>query len=82
MVSQPKNCQRGHAAALAAFEAAGITPLEAATAHFKMEGEQEDLTEHESRAAYLWDEAQYAAAKACCIGWTTPPDRADFSLQR
>ena len=74
--------RRAHAAALAVFDTAGITPLEAATAHFKMEGEQDDLNEKEGRAAYLWDEAQFEAARACCIGWPTPVERADFYLQQ
>ncbi len=74
---------RGHAAAMAVFEAAGVTPLEAATAAFKQEDESDDpppLTELESKAAYAWGDAAYAAAEAACVGWSKPVSMADFKL--
>lgn len=64
---------RGMAAAEAAFAAAGITPHEAATAHFAREGwdvggfqDDERPSDDEMRMARVWDEAETAAFEACC----------------
>ena len=77
----PEELERGVAAAQAAFDAAGVTPYEAAAAYFKMTGEQEELSEQEGRAADAWDEADVAAAQACCAGWEVAPSRADLELK-
>jgi len=58
--------QRGLAAAQAVFSAADADPFAAASARFKLEGEQEELTPAEDRLAALWEQANVAAAKACC----------------
>lgn len=74
---------RGHAAAMAVFAAAGVTPLEAATACFKQEDESDDpppLTAPECDAAEAWRSAAYAAAEAACDGWSKPIQAADFKL--
>lgn len=72
----------GLAAAKAVFASAGVEPLASATALFKMEGEQEELSEDEGWLADLWIEADEAAAKACCKGWNSPTNTANLELVR
>ncbi len=56
--------EKAEAAAWQVFETARIHPIDAASAVFKMEGEQEDLTEQEHDLVELWFRAQTAAAEA------------------
>lgn len=64
------------------FDAAGVTPLEAAHARFHRDALEEagdDAEDGELRAdldvglADLWDEADAAADAACGVGWANPP---------
>jgi hypothetical protein len=67
------------------FEAAGVTPLEAAKARFKMEDQElggPDLTEHEASIADVWDQADAAAVGACCAGWDKIPATANLEIPR
>lgn len=73
---------RGLAAAKAVFASAGVGPLACAVALFKLEGEQEQLTEDDGWLADLWIEADEAAAKACCKGWASPTNTANLELVR
>ena len=68
------------AAARALFEAADVSPLRAATAAFRQEGEIEILTDEECQDAELWRRADRAAARACCEGWALQPDTALLEL--
>lgn len=47
------------------FLAVQVSPLEAATAWWKLEGEQEELSPRESLAADAWEKAQDVALEAC-----------------
>ena len=80
--ASPEELQHGRQAAQAVFDAAAVTPWEAAAANFKMTGESEALSEAEGRAAYAWDEAAVAAAKASCADWEVIPESADLELKR
>jgi hypothetical protein len=40
----------------------------------------EDMTEAQWAISGLWDEADRAAAEACCAGWTEVPDTAGLHL--
>jgi hypothetical protein len=71
---------RGVSAALAVFTRAGATPLEAAGARFKEEGEQELLTEREAAIAHVWAEAEDVAISTCCQGWREIPRGAHIRL--
>ena len=66
---------RGLNAAHAVLDAGGASPYEAAAARFKLEGEQENLKYEENRLATLWENANVAAAEACCAGWRENPRR-------
>jgi hypothetical protein len=72
--------ERGLAAAFAVFDRAGATPIEAAVARFKRDGETEELTEREAEIAGLWDIADEAAIRACCSGWPEVPSDAQIKL--
>lgn len=71
---------RGVAVAEALFEAADVSPLRAAAAAFRQEGEIEILTDVECQDAELWRQADRAAARACCEGWATQPDTAALEI--
>ena len=64
----PDEKARGAAAAEAVFKRAGVDPRVYFDALFKRDA-GEDLTEAEDRALALGDEAERAAADACCAGW-------------
>ena len=74
--ASPEELMRGLRAAIALFDAAGVTPRQAAAAHFKREGwdesgfaETAEPIAAEMRAADHWDGARKAAIEACCAGW-------------
>jgi len=71
--------QFGLAAALGVLVARGVSPFEGAAAWFKIEGEQDDLTDEENRAADAWREAEAAALLVCC-GEGAREARADLDL--
>jgi len=73
---------RGLAVAMEIFTAAGTTPYEAAVARFKRDGEVDELTEREAQIADLWDIADDAAVRACCMGWAEIPSDAQIMLDR
>lgn len=58
--------QFGLAAAQGVLTVRGVSPFEGAAAWFKIEGEREDLSDEEHRAAEAWCDAQDAAAWVCC----------------
>lgn len=71
---------RGVAAARSLFDTVGITPYEAAAAHFRRVAwgdagfqASDAPTEAESRAADAWTAANAAAVKSCCLGWSAKP---------
>jgi len=71
------------------FDKAGVTPDEAATARFVVEGWdisgfRGKVPEHELGICAVWDEADQAAVKACCVGWVVDqlPSSADLELVR
>jgi hypothetical protein len=61
-------------------DAATVAAEEAELARFQKEEDLPDLTDREWELAHLWDEADVAAAKACCAGWANAPVRAYLSL--
>jgi hypothetical protein len=71
---------RGLRAAIAQFDAAGVSPRDAAAAHFKREGWDVTgfdatvaPTAAEMNTAELWDAAREDALAACCAGWPGIP---------
>jgi hypothetical protein len=72
--------ERGLAAAFAVFDRAGATPVEAALARFKRDGETEELTDREAEIADLWEIADEAAIRACCTGWAEIPSDAQIMM--
>jgi hypothetical protein len=72
---------KGGLAAMAIFEQAGVTPLQAAEASFARNGwdlsgfddEYEGYTTEDSEIAHLWHEAAVKAAEVACATW--PADR-------
>ncbi len=79
---------RGIAVAKAVLEAAGVTPYDAAAAHFVREGWDvrgflpvETPDEALLRLASVWDEAEHAAVQACCAGWNAIPSFARLELR-
>lgn len=78
---------RGLAAAHAVFTAAGITPAKGARGLFNRErwdvqGFPEDAepSPEDLDAASAWDDADRAAAQACCAGWPAAPESAGLEL--
>jgi hypothetical protein len=59
---------------------AGTTPIEAAAARFKRDGETEELTDREAEIADLWEIADEAAIRACCTGWAEIPSDAQIMM--
>lgn len=76
--ARPEEIIRGLIAAQDVFDRAGVTPDEAATARFVVEGWDlrgftGNVPEAELAICTVWDEADEAALNACCAGW--PADR-------
>jgi hypothetical protein len=71
---------RGVLAGLEVFIRAGTTPIGAAGARFKQEGEQEPVTEREAAIAHVWAEAEDIAISTCCQGWREIPKGAHIRL--
>jgi hypothetical protein len=81
----PEETQKGLDAALAVFGSAGVTPEEAAEAHFDsgwgVRGFPDGpLAEQVARLARLWEAADSAALDACCSGWAFKPERARLAV--
>jgi hypothetical protein len=70
----PEEKVRGAVAAEAVFMRAGINPWAAFDALFKADS-AEELAEADRQLIALMEDAQRAAAEACCAGWTDRPDR-------
>lgn len=60
-------------------DAAAVATQEAELASFLNENGLRPSTKVDHSIADLWDEANVAAAKACCAGWTNPPERAGLA---
>ncbi|RWQ62417.1 hypothetical protein [Mesorhizobium sp.] len=80
---------RGLLAAQDVFDKAGVTPDQAATARFIVEGWDirgftGKVPETELAICTVWDEADQAAVLACCAGWAADkvPNSADLELVR
>jgi hypothetical protein len=78
---------RGLRAAIALFDKAGVSAVEAAYATFRREGwdvagfdPSAQPSAAEMKAAALWDNATEAAIAACCAGWPALPAGATLSL--
>jgi hypothetical protein len=85
--AQPEEIVRGLLAAQEVFDKAGVTPDQAATARFVVEGWDikgfpDPAPEAELAICTVWDEANQAAVTACCAGWTSDkvPSSADLEL--
>jgi hypothetical protein len=78
--ASPEELARGVEAALQTFSNAGVTAFAAAAVVFKMEGEQEDLSEEDNKLVHLWNDASRAAAAACCDGWELPKEWATLEV--
>ena len=71
---------RGVAAAVAVFERYGVSAKDAQAAQQAIDdGEQADNVM--TMRAVAWQEADAAAVKACCAGWSRIPDAAYLDLQ-
>ncbi len=87
--AQPEEIVRGLFAAQDVFDKAGVTPDQAASARFVVEGWDirgftGKVPEEELAICIIWDEADQAAVRACCAGWATDrvPSSADLELVR
>ena len=87
--AQPEEIMRGLIAAQEVFTKAGVTPDQAATARFVVEGWDirgftGKVPEAELAICTVWDEADQAAVQACCTGWAADkvPDSAELELVR
>lgn len=87
--AQPDEIVRGLLAAQEVFDKADVTPDQAATARFVVEGWDikgfpEPAPEAELAICGVWDEADQAAVRACCTGWSPDriPDSASLELVR
>lgn len=85
--AQPEEIVRGLLAAKNVFDKAGVTPDQAATARFVVEGWDirgftGKVPEEELAICTVWDEADQAAVQACCSGWDADkiPSSADLEL--
>jgi hypothetical protein len=85
--ARPEEIIRGLLAAQLVFDKAGVTPDEAATARFVVEGWDiegfpEPAPDAELEICHVWDEADQAAVTACCAGWPKEkiPGSADLKL--
>ncbi|MGB3389925.1 MAG: hypothetical protein WBA88_18295 [Pseudaminobacter sp.] len=82
--ARPEDIVRGLLAAQDVFDRAGVTPDQAATARFVVDGWDirgfpEPAPEVELGICGVWDEADQAAVKACCAGW--PADKIPGSAE-
>lgn len=80
---------RGLLAAIALLNRAGVTPYDAAAAHFKREGwdisgfdAETEPTAAEHNTAELWDAAREDAFAACCAGWPAVPAGSSLDIAR
>lgn len=87
--ARPEDIVRGLLAAQDVFDRAGVTPDQAAAARFVVEGWDirgfpDPAPEVELAICGLWDEADQAAVKACCAGWSEDkiPGSAELELVR
>ncbi len=87
--AQPEEVMRGLIAAQEVFDKAGVTPDQAATARFVVEGWDirgftGKVPEEELAICTVWDNADQAAVQACCANWAAEkvPDSADLELVR
>jgi hypothetical protein len=87
--AQPEEIVRGLLAAQDVFDKAGVTPDQAATARFVVEGWDirgftGKVPEEELAICTVWDEADQAAVRACCASWNADkvPSSADLELVR
>jgi hypothetical protein len=81
---------RAGLAAMAVFEKAGVTPVQAAEAAFAREGydlsgfdpEHKGYNAEQAAIAHLWDEGARAAAKAGCAEWPAgaEPETAELEI--
>jgi hypothetical protein len=85
--AKPEEIAKGLVAAQAVFDQAGVTPYEAATARFNVEGWdvrgfKGPISDHDLQICGVWDAADQAAAKACCENWgpRRKPTSADLEL--
>lgn len=85
--AHPEDIIRGLLAAHEVFDKAGVTPDEAATARFVVEGWDirgfvGKVPEAELAICTVWDEADRAAVQACCAGWAADkvPNSAELEL--
>jgi hypothetical protein len=85
--ARPEEIIRGLLAAQRVFDRAGVSPDEAATARFVVEGWDiegfpEPAPDAELAISHVWDEADQAAVTACCAGWRQDkiPGSADLEL--
>lgn len=87
--AQPEEIMRGLIAAQEVFDKARVTPDQAATARFVVEGWDirgftGKVPEEELAICTVWDEADQAAVQACCANWAAEkiPDSANLELVR
>jgi hypothetical protein len=87
--AQPEEIVRGLIAAQEVFDKAGVTPDQAATARFVVEGWDirgfaGKVPEEELAICTVWDGADQAAVLACCAGWPADkvPGSAELELVR
>jgi hypothetical protein len=85
--AKPEEIIRGLLAAQLVFDRAGVTPDDAATARFVVEGWDiegfpEPAPDAELAICHVWDEADQAAVTACCASWRQEkiPASADLEL--
>ncbi|TBR77022.1 MAG: hypothetical protein EPN64_04695 [Burkholderiaceae bacterium] len=85
--ASPEDLARGIAAAQAVFDEARVTPAQAARGLFNRDGwddrglpEDTQPTDAEMQAAAIWEDAEFAAAAACCAGWPTMTGPAGLEL--
>ena len=72
--------EAGVSAAVAVFEANGVSPEDAYSAQQKID-DGEQVTNQETMRAVVWAEADSAAVLACCAGWVRIPESAHLELQ-
>jgi len=85
--ASPEEVHKGGLAAMAVFQEAGVTPLDAAEASFAREGwdlpgfdpDYEGYSAEEAEIANLWDEAAAKAAEVACADWPADRKRPDFA---
>ncbi len=82
----PADLARAAAALNAHFDKSGITPVEAAHAVWRSEGQDMPgaqpivWTERDTEAAELWDRRERVALAAGCAGWAKVPDLSECDV--